>query len=178
MSSLDSLISVKTVHPLVIAIRELHTALEGSGVRINYLWVPSHRGIPGNERADYLTSRKEESIKLSVLFSKEDAKTHIKTLYKKLDQLNWDLLMENNKLWENKGVFHQSPNINNLNRDPPQCDEFQIQQSIKHILLECQKFEVLRQQLGMPRSLKQLVQPKHLDMLLNYLTAAGLVHLL
>ncbi|XP_076275849.1 uncharacterized protein LOC143206891 [Rhynchophorus ferrugineus] len=89
--SLECTRSAKSIHPLETHIRELHKTLQKKGVRIRYFWVPSHRGITGNEKVDFVASSIEE-------------------------ELNWDLLMKNNKLWEIKRVFHQLPDINNISR--------------------------------------------------------------
>ena len=58
----DSLSSIKAIHHnkntschfLIDKIKLLHYFLDSMGVKIIYMWVPSHTGIPGNETADFL----------------------------------------------------------------------------------------------------------------------------
>ncbi|KAF7280873.1 hypothetical protein GWI33_005422 [Rhynchophorus ferrugineus] len=107
---------------------------------------------------------------------------------------------KNNKLWEVKRIFYQSINHNNISRrkssvlarlrlghckltheyllkgqSPPLCDLCQIQLSVRHILLDCQKYDDLRRQLEMPTTLEQLVQPEQLNLLIDYLKTIDLL---
>ena len=58
----DSLSSIKAIHHnkntschfLINKIKLLHYFLDSMGVKIIYMWVPSHTGIPGNETTDFL----------------------------------------------------------------------------------------------------------------------------
>ena len=58
----DSLSSIKAIHHnknnschfVIDKIKLLHCFLDSIGVKIIYMWVPSHAGIPENETADSL----------------------------------------------------------------------------------------------------------------------------
>ena len=52
--ALLSLESLFSAHPLVRRIQALYHMLDSLGVSVSFCWVPSHVGIPGNERADSL----------------------------------------------------------------------------------------------------------------------------
>ncbi|KAF7265501.1 hypothetical protein GWI33_021075 [Rhynchophorus ferrugineus] len=51
----------------------------------------------------------------------------------------------------------------------PLCDLCQIQLSVRHILLDCQKYDDLRGQLEIPTTLEQFFQPEQLNLLIDYL---------
>ena len=52
MSSMQAIDSCFPRNPLVSRIHDLLAGLRDAGIRVTFLWLPSHMGIAGNELAD------------------------------------------------------------------------------------------------------------------------------
>ena len=98
----DSLSSIKAIHNhqntykhfLIDKIKLLHYFLDSVGVKVGYLWVPSHNQIPGNEIADALAGSASDrrscrgvttiNLQLSICEVKSIIKNHVFQFGKKL----------------------------------------------------------------------------------------------
>lgn len=65
---------------------------QGIPVLIQFVWVPAHKGVGGNEEADRLAKEatKEEEVQLSIPLSKSEVKVLIKHKVNKIWQAEWD----------------------------------------------------------------------------------------
>ncbi|KAF7281978.1 hypothetical protein GWI33_003770 [Rhynchophorus ferrugineus] len=178
MSSLESLKSAQAYHSLTMHIRELNTAARNRGKNITYMWLSSHMGIEGNERADHLAGKREGSLLEDYLYWRKDLNTYHTALYKKLDQLNWDLMTNNNCASRRKLDIFSKLRIGHCRltheflpkvESSPICDRCRSPLSIKHILIECQGHGHQRRLSDLKGYMKQLLQLMNLEQLMNYL---------
>ena len=97
----DSVSSIKAIHNhqnaykhfLIDKIKQLHYFLDSVGVKVGYLWVPSHNQIPKNEIADALawsaTDRRfcrrvtTTNLQLSIREVKSIIKNHCLSIWQK-----------------------------------------------------------------------------------------------
>lgn len=197
--ALDSLKSVNPRHPLSLSILEKHAAAHNKGKRLFFLWLPSHVGIKGNERADTLAGCPVGSSPAEFSFSVTDLNTYATNIHKKLNQLSWDL-MEENKLWEIKKNYYEHPNFEKFSRrnltmitrlrlghckvthefllkhePPPICPPCNVRLTVKHILLECPSFAAIRRRLDLGTSLKDILSYENIPALLSFLHTADLI---
>ena len=146
--------------------------LKQKGKDIRFVWVPSHVGIPGNEKADKLA-------KQAAVFNQYnnnrtlplcDFKASIRKLHFKVWSDSW-LATRMNKLrftkssvepWESSncssrqeevtlcrlriGHCYQTHSYLLNGGDPPECDKCDLPLSVKHILLDCPSLETARKQ--------------------------------
>ncbi|VVC27451.1 Aspartic peptidase, active site,Ribonuclease H-like domain,Ribonuclease H domain,Aspartic peptidase, partial [Cinara cedri] len=141
--SLSVLLALESPNPFNEIIQQIHNILARSKKTIQFMWVPSHTGIMGNEKADALANEATASP----------------------DKKSWDLVPLSNKLKEIKksiGKWHTSTNLSrredivttrtslghtNLthvhlikHEEPPICTQCNEQLTIKHIILHCPQF--------------------------------------
>ena len=139
---------------------------------VTFLWLPSHIGIPGNDRADYLAAKTPNPHKTNLVFSVQDLKNYGKHMIDNIIQLEWDLDMNDNKLHEIKRDYFENNVVNLPRRDfvvltrirlghtklthehllkgqnQPICETCNLPISVKHIIFECPKNALKRRQHG------------------------------
>ncbi|XP_070153691.1 uncharacterized protein [Polyergus mexicanus] len=83
LSSLDNPVSTGITHHGILKIRSLLSECFKQALIVHLFWIPSHRGIPGNERADILA---KESLRLPDTFLL--SKCHYTNLYSKFKAIS------------------------------------------------------------------------------------------
>ena len=96
MSSLQAIIDFKQ-HNYVTKILELHQHIINSGKEVLFCWIPSHVGIPGNERVDAAAKAALNKDQSDLKFPHTDYKQYISKYTSGLWQTHWDSQV-NNKL--------------------------------------------------------------------------------
>ena len=171
-SVIQSLQRFNHSHPLVNQIHDTLVDLNRHNKIVTFLWIPSHIGIEGNERADTL-AKTLSPISCPYIFCKEDIKPIITNTILSIVQLDWDIREGNNKLYEIKPKFfdkfqsfHLSKKdatvLNRIsighskltheyllkNEVPPNCETCNTLLTIKHILIDCNKYNNIRNKLN------------------------------
>lgn len=151
-------------HPILKLIkRELHS-LQIRRASLHFIWIPSHRGIAGNEAVDNLAraATTDQDIQITQLVVQNDAKLLFRQKVTSIWQQKWN--NSNSKLQEIKPTV-QPRKLSSKNRrqeiiltrlrlghtrltheylvkdsEAPICDVCGKNITVKHILIECTKF--------------------------------------
>ena len=179
--TLKALANRKYENPNVLCLIEFYNELLRQGKDVTLCWIPSHIGIPGNEKADKAAKQAvNKDISYSFIpFS--DFRLNINGFIYNEWQSEWDQ-ETNNKLHDIQPNVGKTPAyINNIKCDSiirrlrightylthgyllrgemspeciPCCETF----SVKHILLECIEFQDVRNEYYNANSLKELFE--------------------
>ena len=185
-------------HPLVLDIlTEHHSLLRRSGKVIMFLWVPSHVGIPGNDRADRAA---KAALDLDVSFCRipyTDFRPVIHTYVYATWQSFWDGQFEN-KLHKAKPNLGTCAPIYDMSRrdqlvmartrightyltqgyllrgeEAPVCVPCRERLTVEHILIQCTEFEDIRQRFYECENLNDLFSSYNIYCILNFLREIG-----
>ena len=169
--SKSSIFAIRKIYPENCIVQEIHTKLHASGKTFHLCWVPSHCGIPGNERADRLAKETSENLTVitHVKLPRSDLKATVKSKTKEAWRREWANIQDNKKLREITDSLTELPNSNCSDREwqiilcrlrighsrltqsyhmtrsaRPRCDFCGDWLEIKHILIECPYYEPKR----------------------------------
>ena len=101
LSALQELINPYSSHPIVQRILTIHQALINNNTRIDFIWVPAHSGITGNESVD--AAARNATTQQETIYYKIPSKD-ILTSIKQVISENWQNLWNQQK---NKNHLHQ-----------------------------------------------------------------------
>jgi ribonuclease HI len=180
LSCLQAIHSAKWSSPLIRDILERCHFLSLYGKEVHFCWVPSHVGIPGNERADAAAKAALQLEISECTIPHSDYKQMVNSYFTNIWQMRWNDIVFN-KLQPIKGsigetkfrgiskrrdemVLHRA-RIGHTHlthcyllkaEDQPQCIPCQCSFSVEHILLQCGDFAYSRQKYFNVGSLKEL----------------------
>ena len=168
-SALQAILQYDSKNQIVQNIHILLLRLNENNTKIKFCWVPAHCGIKGNEIADKTakeSTKFSKNCKNPILLS--DIKTFLKQQVSKKWQETWNTQF-NNKLFEVEsgigkidfsgfrsrleeikftrlrlGHTKITHKFRLLGEEQPECDACKCYLTIKHILVECPKYEVSR----------------------------------
>ena len=164
--SRSSILSLKKIYSENWITQEIHSKLYNSDKQFSLCWVPSHTGIPGNERADLLAKQSEHLPSSKPLkIPRSDMKSYTKSKIKESWRNEWTNT-QSNKLREVTESTSELPNSNCSNREwevklcrlrighthlthshlmtrtnPPECVCGEEATTVKHLLLECPSYD-------------------------------------
>ena len=171
--SLSAITSITNIHTKCNLARNIQNIILTNPKNIKFMWVPSHIGIPGNERADKLAmeAAKSPAAKLYPHVTYEDVIHALKIKFHSLWQNRWEKQTnENNKLkqikcttkkWQDPPIKlsrHEEIMITRVRightrlthshlmcKEPePRCETCQSELTVKHIFLECPTYQNAR----------------------------------
>ena len=198
LSSLQAIENLNINHPIILDIIKFHHHLTSRNKAIIFYWVPSHVGIPGNERADRAA---KSALDLNVTPSKipsSDYKQSTRSFIWAEWQLYWNEQV-NNKLQKVKPDLGAWPPLENISRrdelvitrarightyltqgyllrneEPPMCVSCMEALSVDHILIHCTELRDTRNKHYKCQSLQELFTKIHFKNVISFLKEAGL----
>ena len=201
LSALQAIHSQESKNPQVNIVLQACQDLIKKGNHIEFFWVPSHRNIPGNEKADRAAKAALSKLMLPTFkIPSTDSFTKIHKLVSSLWQSRWDEQV-NNKLHSimpsiNESYYSGCKNRKDdiiisrlrightrlthshlMEKKPrPKCDFCPEDQelSVKHILLECSHFSHKRRRRFQVDDLRQLFTTVPSRIIIDFVKDIGL----
>lgn len=170
LSCLQSIKNMKIEQPYILDLLVQYYHLTHQGKVIEFCWIPSHIGIPGNTKAD---GAAKTALQYDVTFFKipyTDIKYFVKLYVNSLWQIYWEFC-DTNKLYAIENKVNKSYNFGLKRQDEviisririghskitheylitrelqPECISCECPLTISHILLECIDFSPCRDRL-------------------------------
>ena len=172
-SALQSIVTPPFSHHLQVHICNVYNELYNAGFRVNFLWIPSHCGIEGNELADYYA---KQSLELEVITDIPQNFDSIKSAIRRKVMCHWQSVWQaDSSLTQLRSIkssvkpWHSSLRKNRreekilcrlrightfithahiFSQSPrPRCDDCDEIVTVPHLLLHCSKYRVQRQKL-------------------------------
>nr|CAH7732038.1 unnamed protein product [Callosobruchus chinensis] len=200
--SLNSLLLIKKLYcknPLVNLIKEQMAFLSTRKV-IALLWVPSHSGIEGNEKADSLAKQAANSSNPSLLkVPASDIKVSIRE--KVIAHWNNEWLNKASKLRELKSSLSPWQTVTASRKhqvivtrlrlghtrlthgylfdgtSAPTCEICEVPQTVEHILVTCPMLEVYKHSFKIDADIKNILGPRcNVKNLISFLSSTQLLH--
>ncbi|XP_076626843.1 uncharacterized protein LOC143344561 [Colletes latitarsis] len=183
----------KNKHDTILNIQEIYTDLIHNGKQVILIWVPSHQGIIGNEKAD--TAAKEAASHSPNEVEGRIPYQDLVTSLKHAEKQEWNIIWTTSKKTKTHDTvqdFYQ-PMPSAMTRreriimarlrtghcrltheylikktDPPFCNVCDQPLSTNHMLYECRRFQTSRQKYNIEKP-TALTAPECTDATLNYL---------
>lgn len=199
LSSLQSIQNLYPTNPLTQLIKQLIFKNMCSGNKINFLYVPSHVGIHGNEVADmeaYEAARNNDADTLK-LYLHYDVRSHIRKLLLQQWQNSWNQCTSHLKAIKPSvakhlptlskridqvkitrlriGHTHLTHSYHMSSKEQPTCEECQCTLTIEHLLVQCPKYAECRVTSGIQTNLSSaLGSIENLENTINFLKITNL----
>ena len=198
LSSLQAINGCNYNHPFIYDLINLNNQCKSMGKSVVFAWIPSHVGIPGNERADRLAKEALNFNESNLKIPSTDFKVNIHKLINNKWQTLWNTFPEN-KLYNIHPTIAVVPRHQNLTRreekvltririghthfthsyllkgEPmPECIPCQAPMTIKHILIDCADFSHIRNQYYNVTDLTTLFTKVNINVVFDFLRVSGL----
>lgn len=191
LSSINSIENMYTQNPLVQEIHEICHRLADIGVSITLVWVPSHVGINGNERADQAA---KEALTSNLIAEEIQLHNDLKNLLRRTITTKWqNLWQQSNAKLRTIQPSVPAGKLPHLNRrdmavirrlrightrathgylmalnDPPTCAHCNSRLTVEHILTECPQYSESRRNHSIQADLKMALST-NLENVINFL---------
>ncbi|XP_074029446.1 uncharacterized protein [Leptinotarsa decemlineata] len=180
LSSVEGIQQLYPRHPILQKIKSNLAALYQGGKKVEIVWVPSHTGIPGNEKADEMARNSSTSL-VSRIMKKipyQDLYNQIKSVTSHLWKVRWQTLTTNKLYKLNPNM--EKPNYSGLSRKhqtiltrlrightrlthqhilkkepPPNCNWCYTTLTVQH-LFSCPQYQQYRNALLLPSDISIL----------------------
>lgn len=196
-SSLSALDKGNIMHPFIQAIETY-----SDGKQVTFLWIPGHCAISGNVEADQAAKKGRTSLPVEYEVPAIDAIMWTKNKINNQLQISWNentvdnlaLVKQNIGKWCDQKkksdqriltrcrIGHTRLTKCHLfqNKDPEICDSCNTPLDVKHILLECRKFDDIRNRIGINSNIAIALgnNKNEEEKMLKYLKDTGLYSLL
>ncbi|XP_072380897.1 uncharacterized protein [Diabrotica undecimpunctata] len=166
LSSINTINQLYTKHSIALLIKKELATIQNDNYTVQFLWVPSHIALHGNEEADRTAQQARNNETTSEVRDVvlNDLKSFIKVKVENLWQNQWD--SSTSKLREVKTFIKpwkfKIPNRNHQvivtrlrlghtrlthghiigHTNPTLCENCNIRLSVKHVLVECPRYQL------------------------------------
>lgn len=181
-STIQSLQQIYSNNTLVQRTQDNFHRAATNGKEVQILWVPSHVGIEGNERADQAAKDATNLDNINTLTASGDFKSYVKLKVKQSWEQTWRAKI-NNKLrrvkpttarWYTGGDRSEQVIITRIRightrlthsylfqrTDPPSCEHCGRPLTVEHIIIECIKYNQARTRYSIPATLEEALENK------------------
>ncbi|CAI6342733.1 unnamed protein product [Macrosiphum euphorbiae] len=199
--SLSALLAIEAPNPSNEIICQIHNIITSTHKSIEFMWVPSHTGIPGNEKVDILANEAITSSSSSTITTLpfQDVKRCINIHTSNMWQTSWDEIPITNKLKSIKKKitkWYTQPNasrrseiINTRTRightnlthihiikheEQPLCSQCNEPLSIKHIVLDCPLYVNERNILNQPSTMEEALGEHNTHLIHTFFKSIGI----
>lgn len=200
--SLSTLLALKNTSSKNEIISNIQACLIRSKKNIEFMWVPSHIGIIGNEKADKYADQATKTIPKPTInnISTIDIKNSIHQKILSSWQNHWNLIPLSNKLKNIKKTIKKWNTPTNFNRrhdiaitrtrighsflthsyliskEPqPICESCHTALTIKHIMEECSQYSQFRTDLNMPPTIAESLGENQTHKILTFLSITNII---
>ena len=198
LSALQAIENMKLENPLVVEFLLQYNALIDDHKDIILCWVPSHIGIEGNDKADRGAKQALELDIQNIKIPYTDLYGVVKCKFKQQWQEFWDQQIENklhaiqptlgarsfsrrlrrrDELLINRvriGHTYMSHKYLLHGEEKPFCIPCNEILTVKHILIDCVEFMHIRDRYFNVKTMKELINDVGIDILLRFISEAGL----
>ena len=204
MSCLQAIDGEDTEHPLICHVMNLLWRLHDKGTHVRFCWVPSHRGIDGNETADRLAKEAlEQEVDPRLKIHYADLKPLVNTYIQSLAQTRWDVSVHGRDLYLLKpnlgppkkcGYLTRGEEVvitrirightratksHIISRGPmATCHHCNQTLTVDHMLVECTALQELRDEYFATESIKNIFETIDEACIIEYLREVGFYHLI
>ncbi|CAH2001480.1 unnamed protein product [Acanthoscelides obtectus] len=197
MSALAGIKQMYPKNPIACEIKKTLLHFRNAERSVKFLWVPSHTGIAGNEEADEAAARAVTDSNSSHKFNHSDVKLLIKDHIIHRWQEKWNFSTSNfheimpqvtttlnlpshrkNQVVISRMRFgHSLLTHQHLfsNEEPPICPACNTSLTVKHILLECPRYETARRANHLQQSIQESMT-SNVDSVLQFLKDTNLYY--
>lgn len=199
--SLSALLAIEAPNPTNEIVHQIQNIITSTPKVIEFMWVPSHTGIPGNEKADILANEAITSTTSSSITTLpyQDVRRCINQHTTNMWQTSWDEIPISNKLKSIKKKitkWYTQPNasrrseiINNRTRightnlthihiikheESPLCSQCNETLTIKHIVLDCPLFINARKILNQPSTMEEALGEDNTHLIHSFFKSIGI----
>ena len=201
-SSLQALEGDDFTNPFLLSIRErIDNLSTNSDLNLNFLWIPSHIGIRGNEEVDILAKNglmlhHTNNVKLPYSDLRSQIKPHIRKRWQiawneetrnKLKEIQPDIGMWKHSSRKSRreeiilarlriGHTHFTHSFIRRGEPPPECISCDCDYTVKHILFDCAEYSHFRNSYLNENDIKSLFEKTSPDNIINFIKETGLYY--
>ena len=184
MSCLQAIDGEDTEQPFICRIMNLLWRLHDKGTNVRFCWLPSHRGIEGNEVADRLAREAlDQDVDPLLKVHYSDLKPLVNTYIQGLAQIKWDVSVHGRDMYQRHSstLLEQRRAIKShvISRGPPAtCQHCAEILTVDHMLLECVALQEMREEYYNTDSIKILFETIPEVCIVEFLREAGFYQLI